>query len=96
MSVARFLEQNVDRVVDVALRSLATPSRDDRGMAQPPAELGSRAPNDAATESARATTAELCGHLVQAFRRLEVRPGIGGLYRAAAEAPRRQCVDIRR
>ncbi|HEV2644087.1 MAG TPA: hypothetical protein VGT98_15350 [Candidatus Elarobacter sp.] len=83
------LEQNLDRVVDSALRALV-PGREAEAEGAP--ETGA----DAATS--RKIMADLCGHVAFALRSLESQPHPVGSFRGTIAAPPvdHPSLDVRR
>ena len=88
LTPARVLEENLDRVVDSVLRTLAA------GGATPPSAVPAD-PASAADAQVRETIADLCGHVAFALKSLEPRAHGVATYHAPA-APGRRSLDIRR
>lgn len=96
LTPARALEENLDRVVDSVLRSLAA-----GGVTPPTAVATDDAPDTPAESQVRETIADLCGHVALALKSLEPSARPVATYRApASTAPAQggavRSLDIRR
>ena len=93
LTPARVLEENLDRVVDSVLRTLAA------GGVTPDSAVTSDEPEGSAAEAqVRETIADLCGHVAFALKSLEPRPhGLASYHApAASSAGSSRSLDIRR
>jgi hypothetical protein len=79
---ARALEENLDRVVDSVLRSLAA-----GGVTPPTAVATGEAPESPAESQVRETIADLCGHVALALKSLDASARPVATYRAPAPTP---------
>lgn len=89
---ARVLEENLDRVVESVLRTLAA------GGVTPPTAVASEEPSVTAAETeVRETIADLCGHVAFALKSLEPRShGLASYHGPVAPATSPRSLDIRR
>ena len=96
LTPARALEENLDRVVDSVLRSLAA-----GGVTPPTAVATGEVPGTPAESQVRETIADLCGHVALALKSLEPSARPVATYRAPGPSAPAQggtvrSLDIRR
>lgn len=82
LTPARALEDNLDRVVDSVLRTLAA-----GGVTPSTAVSMGDAPGNPAESQVRETIADLCGHVALALKSMEPSARSVASYRAPAPAP---------
>lgn len=92
VSPSRVLEENLDRVVDSVLRTLAA------GGVTPETAVAPEDPSGTAAEAqVRETIADLCGHVAIALKSLEPRThGVATYHAPPPQVSANRALDIRR
>lgn len=92
MTPARALEENLDRVVDSVLRTLAA-----GGVTPESAVASDEREGTMAEAQVRETIADLCGHVAFALKSLEPRPhGVATYHAPVPPSAASRSLDIRR